>query len=143
MVVVKLRGLDRNIRVEIGLVVLGFAAKSAILIVEFAKQAREMARIGRAPVGSAKFSLGPGPQVALGVVDVSADSPKTRSITPDGSRLREGAFRALNAEFVEQETAGGLGPIVPFGRRSSRRHFRPPKPSIEGQEGLAAPVGIK
>jgi multidrug efflux pump subunit AcrB len=37
-----MRGLDRNILVEIGLVVLvGLAAKNAILIVEFAKQAHE------------------------------------------------------------------------------------------------------
>ena len=42
MVGVNLRGLDRNILVEIGLVVLvGLAAKNAILIVEFAKQAHE------------------------------------------------------------------------------------------------------
>ena len=42
MVGVNLRGLDRNILVEIGLVVLvGLAAKNAILIVEFAKQAEE------------------------------------------------------------------------------------------------------
>jgi multidrug efflux pump subunit AcrB len=35
-----MRGLDRNILVDIGLVVLiGLAAKNAILIVEFAKQA--------------------------------------------------------------------------------------------------------
>ena len=41
MLGVNLRGLDRNILVEIGLVVLvGLAAKNAILIVEFAKQAR-------------------------------------------------------------------------------------------------------
>lgn len=39
---VGLRGLDRNILVEIGLVVLvGLAAKNAILIVEFAKQAED------------------------------------------------------------------------------------------------------
>ena len=39
MIGVNLRGLDRNILVEIGLVVLvGLAAKNAILIVEFAKQ---------------------------------------------------------------------------------------------------------
>ncbi|HEX3350060.1 MAG TPA: multidrug efflux RND transporter permease subunit [Acetobacteraceae bacterium] len=42
MVGVNLRGLDRNILVEVGLVVLvGLAAKNAILIVEFAKQAEE------------------------------------------------------------------------------------------------------
>ncbi len=39
-----IRGLDRNVLVEIGLVVLvGLAAKNAILIVEFAKQAHEAA----------------------------------------------------------------------------------------------------
>ena len=42
MIGVDIRGLDRNILVEIGLVVLvGLAAKNAILIVEFAKQAEE------------------------------------------------------------------------------------------------------
>jgi hydrophobe/amphiphile efflux-1 (HAE1) family protein len=45
MVGVGLRGLDRNILVEIGLVVLvGLAAKNAILIVEFAKQAEEQGK---------------------------------------------------------------------------------------------------
>jgi hydrophobic/amphiphilic exporter-1 (mainly G- bacteria), HAE1 family len=42
MIGVRLQGLDRNILVEIGLVVLvGLAAKNAILIVEFAKQAED------------------------------------------------------------------------------------------------------
>jgi multidrug efflux pump subunit AcrB len=42
MIGVNVRGLDRNILVEVGLVVLvGLAAKNAILIVEFAKQAEE------------------------------------------------------------------------------------------------------
>ena len=42
MIGVNTRGLDRNILVEIGLVVLvGLAAKNAILIVEFAKQAED------------------------------------------------------------------------------------------------------
>jgi multidrug efflux pump subunit AcrB len=42
MIGVTFRGLDRNILVEIGLIVLvGLAAKNAILIVEFAKQAED------------------------------------------------------------------------------------------------------
>jgi len=45
MIGVNLRGLDRNILVEIGLVVLvGLAAKNAILIVEFAKQSEELGK---------------------------------------------------------------------------------------------------
>jgi multidrug efflux pump subunit AcrB len=42
MIGVNIRGLDRNILVEIGLIVLvGLAAKNAILIVEFAKQGED------------------------------------------------------------------------------------------------------
>jgi hydrophobe/amphiphile efflux-1 (HAE1) family protein len=45
MIGVTFRGFDRNILVEIGLVVLvGLAAKNAILIVEFAKQAEEQGK---------------------------------------------------------------------------------------------------
>ncbi len=46
---VLLRGMDNNILTQIGFVVLiGLAAKNAILIVEFAKQAEER---GRQPLG--------------------------------------------------------------------------------------------
>jgi hydrophobic/amphiphilic exporter-1 (mainly G- bacteria), HAE1 family len=61
MVGVNIRGLDRNILVEIGLVVLvGLAAKNAILIVEFAKQAEAdgMSRWDAA-VAAAKTRLRP------------------------------------------------------------------------------------
>jgi hydrophobe/amphiphile efflux-1 (HAE1) family protein len=61
MIGVNLRGLDRNILVEIGLVVLvGLAAKNAILIVEFAKQAHEagMTRFDAA-VSAARTRLRP------------------------------------------------------------------------------------
>ena len=61
MIGVNIRGLDRNILVEIGLVVLvGLAAKNAILIVEFAKQAHEagMSRFDAA-VTAAKTRLRP------------------------------------------------------------------------------------
>ena len=45
MIGVSYRGLDRNILVEIGLIVLvGLAAKNAILIVEFAKQGEEQGK---------------------------------------------------------------------------------------------------
>ncbi len=61
MIGVNLRGFDRNILVEIGLVVLvGLAAKNAILIVEFAKQAED-AGMNRydAAVEAAKTRLRP------------------------------------------------------------------------------------
>ncbi len=61
MIGVNIRGLDRNILVEIGLVVLvGLAAKNAILIVEFAKQAEE-AGMSRwdAAIAAAKTRLRP------------------------------------------------------------------------------------
>ena len=61
MIGVNLVGLDRNILVEIGLIVLvGLAAKNAILIVEFAKQAEEqgMSRFDAA-VAAARTRLRP------------------------------------------------------------------------------------
>jgi len=61
MIGVNIRGLDRNILVEIGLVVLvGLAAKNAILIVEFAKQGHEagMNRVDAA-VAAARTRLRP------------------------------------------------------------------------------------
>ena len=61
MIGVNLRGLDRNILVDVGLIVLiGLAAKNAILIVEFAKQAHEagMSRYDAA-VSAARTRLRP------------------------------------------------------------------------------------
>jgi multidrug efflux pump subunit AcrB len=61
MIGVNLAGLNRNILVEIGLVVLiGLAAKNAILIVEFAKQAEEagMSRVDAA-IAAARTRLRP------------------------------------------------------------------------------------
>jgi len=62
MIGVNIRGLDRNILVEIGLVVLvGLAAKNAILIVEFAKQGEEEHGLSRfdAAVEAARTRLRP------------------------------------------------------------------------------------
>jgi multidrug efflux pump subunit AcrB len=61
MIGVNLRGLDRNILVEVGLVVLvGLAAKNAILIVEFARQAEDAGLSRReAAVAAAKTRLRP------------------------------------------------------------------------------------
>jgi multidrug efflux pump subunit AcrB len=62
MIGVNLRGMDNNILTQIGLVVLiGLAAKNAILIVEFAKQAEEQDGLGPvdAVVQAAQMRLRP------------------------------------------------------------------------------------
>ncbi len=62
MIGVNLQGFDRNILVEIGLVVLvALAAKNAILIVEFAKQAEDERGLNRfeAAVDAARTRLRP------------------------------------------------------------------------------------
>ena len=61
MIGVRLQGLDRNILVDIGLVVLvGLAAKNAILIVEFAKQAEDEGKSRlEAAIEAAKTRLRP------------------------------------------------------------------------------------
>ena len=61
MIGVNIRGLDRNILVEVGLVVLvGLAAKNAILIVEFARQAEDAGKTRyEAAVDAARTRLRP------------------------------------------------------------------------------------
>ena len=73
MLGVNLRGTDNNILTQIGMVVLiGLAAKNAILIVEFARQAEE--QLGMSPAGGRR---------ARGAHAVEADSD-------DLGRLRRG-----------------------------------------------------
>ena len=49
LLVVVWRGMDNNILTQVGLIVrVGLAAKNAILIVEFAKQAQEERRVSQA-----------------------------------------------------------------------------------------------
>ena len=61
MIGINIRGLDRNILVDVGLVVLiGLAAKNAILIVEFARQAEDTGRTRReAAIEAARTRLRP------------------------------------------------------------------------------------
>ena len=61
MIGINFRGIDRNILVDVGLVVLiGLAAKNAILIVEFARQAEDAGRTRReAAIEAARTRLRP------------------------------------------------------------------------------------
>src|SRR3546814_15568255 len=98
---VNLRGLDNNILTQIGLIVLiALAAKNAILIVEFAKQAEERgASVVEAAVEAARARLRPILMTSfafiLGVVPlVWASGP--------GYELRQEIGRAAGREGVCQ-----------------------------------------
>ena len=106
MIGVNARGLDRNILVEIGLVVLvGLAAKNAILIVEFAKQSEEqgMSRF-EAAVAAARTRLRPILMTSLafilGVVPLAV-------ATGAGSEMRQSLGTAVFAGMLGV-TAFGL-----------------------------------
>ena len=106
MIGVGLRGLDRNILVEVGLVVLiGLAAKNAILIVEFARQAETegMDRV-EAAVAAARTRLRPILMTSfafiLGVV------PLVISVGP-GAEMRQSLGTAVFAGMLGV-TAFGL-----------------------------------
>jgi multidrug efflux pump subunit AcrB len=99
MLGVNARGLDRNILVEVGLVVLvGLAAKNAILIVEFAKQAEEqgMTRF-EAAVAAARTRLRPILMTSLafifGVVPLAV-------ATGAGAEMRQSLGTAVFAGMV-------------------------------------------
>lgn len=91
------RGLDRNILVEIGLVVLvGLAAKNAILIVEFAKQAED--------AGQSKFDAA-----------VTAARTRLRPILMTSLAFILGVLPLAVAEGAGAEMRQSLGTAVFFG----------------------------
>jgi len=132
MIGVTSRGLDRNVLVEIGLVVLvGLAAKNAILIVEFAKQAQEngMSRFDAA-VEAARTRLRPILMTSLafilGVVPLVF-------ATGAGAEMRQSLGTAVFAGMIGVTLFGLIftpifyvlsraviasdGPFAPIGRR--------------------------
>jgi len=91
------RGLDRNILVEIGLVVLiGLAAKNAILIVEFAKQAED--------AGQSKFEAA-----------VTAARTRLRPILMTSLAFILGVLPLAVAEGAGAEMRQSIGAAVFFG----------------------------
>jgi HAE1 family hydrophobic/amphiphilic exporter-1 len=91
------RGLDRNILVEIGLVVLiGLAAKNAILIVEFAKQAED--------AGQSKFEAA-----------VTAARTRLRPILMTSLAFILGVLPLAIAEGAGAEMRQSIGTAVFFG----------------------------
>jgi hydrophobic/amphiphilic exporter-1 (mainly G- bacteria), HAE1 family len=133
MVGVNLRGLDRNILVEVGLVVLvGLAAKNAILIVEFAKQAEEegMSRFDAA-VAAARTRLRPILMTSLafifGVVPLAV-------ATGAGAEMRQSLGTAVFAGMLGVTFFGLVFTPVFYvlarwaGRRPAERDA--PRPSI-------------
>jgi hydrophobe/amphiphile efflux-1 (HAE1) family protein len=128
MIGVNLRGFERNILVEIGLVVLvGLAAKNAILIVEFAKQAEEqgMSRFDAA-VAAARTRLRPILMTSLafilGVVPLVL-------ATGAGAEMRQSLGTAVFSGMLGVTVFGLIFTPVfyvlsrtPLGSRSARKH---------------------
>ena len=126
MIGVNIRGLDRNILVEIGLIVLvGLAAKNAILIVEFAKQGEDQGLSrSAAAVEAARTRLRPILMTSLafilGVVPlVFADGCRRRDapVARHGCLLRHARRDALRPDLH----AGLLRARPQFGRESPPR----------------------
>jgi hydrophobe/amphiphile efflux-1 (HAE1) family protein len=137
MIGINLRGLDRNILVAIGLVVLvGLAAKNAILIVEFAKQAEdEGANRFDAAVTAAKTRLRPILMTSLafilGVVPLAIASGA-------GAEMRQSLGTAVFAGMLGVTFFGLLFTPVFYVlvRRAALLRFRPASPTQPAEQPL-------
>jgi len=131
MIGVNVRGFDRNILVEVGLVVLvGLAAKNAILIVEFAKQAEEEgANRFDAAVAAARTRLRPILMTSLafilGVLPLAV-------ATGAGAEMRQSLGTAVFAGMLGVTLFGLLFTPVFYvlARWASGRTRRPVEPEV-------------
>ncbi|MDX2287942.1 MAG: multidrug efflux RND transporter permease subunit [Hyphomicrobiaceae bacterium] len=131
MIGVTLAGLDRNILVEIGLIVLvGLAAKNAILIVEFAKQAEDAGKSRfEAAVEAARTRLRPIIMTSLafilGVVPLML-------ATGAGAEMRQSLGTAVFSGMLGVTLFGlVLTPVFYVVTRRMALGFRRPAPAAE------------
>ena len=145
---VSFRGLDNNILVQIGLIVLiGLAAKNAILIVEFARQAQERGlSAAEAAVEACRLRLRPILMTAfafiLGVVPlVIATGPGAEMRQSLGTAVFSGmlgvTFVGLFLTPVFYVTLRSLFPVRQPASRPSRRTCRPNRKPAHGRNAEA------
>jgi HAE1 family hydrophobic/amphiphilic exporter-1 len=140
---VSLRGLDNNILVQIGLIVLiGLAAKNAILIVEFARQAQERGlSVAEAAVEACRLRLRPILMTAfafiLGVVPLMI-------ATGPGAEMRQSLGTAVFSGMLGVTFVGlFLTPVFYvtlrslFSRRKPRAEAEPSAPAEAPSETAA------
>jgi HAE1 family hydrophobic/amphiphilic exporter-1 len=140
---VSLRGLDNNILVQIGLIVLiGLAAKNAILIVEFARQAQERGlSVTEAAVEACRLRLRPILMTAfafiLGVVPLMI-------ATGPGAEMRQSLGTAVFSGMLGVTFVGlFLTPVFYvtlrslFSRRKPHAEAEPPAPAEAPSETAA------